>query len=346
MKVLSRFTRLKFMIAVLLLVFMLPVAAQAHIAVLLYHKFDEADSPSTSVSSAMFAEQMKFLKDEGYRVLSMDELEDCLYGRLPVPPKAAVITIDDGYISEYTKAVPILREYGYPFSIFVFTHAVGRPGYMSWEQLREIYQYKGSVGCHSHTHPHLTDVSHADAELEYRLSKDLIEKNLGREVKWFALPFGDYDQEILRLGKAAGYTLLLTSDPGTAGSGARADQVPRQAIVGRNLTMAKFREKLERPPLEIVARYPEAGRIGGSGLDRIEITLAHPEEFYPGQIQMFVSEKGRIETTFDPQSGCLSAVAPITLSRKTNRISVTARRRTDGRYARHSYLIVLPEKTD
>ncbi len=318
-------------------------AAEAQISVLLYHKFDEADSPSTSISSTMFREQMEYLKVNNYKVLSLAEMEACLSGKRPIPEKGVVITIDDGYISEYTKAFPILKEYGYPFSIFVFTNAVGKSNYMSWDQLREIEKTGGEIGSHSVTHPRLTNENAERVRREMVDSKAMLEKELGHAVRAFAYPFGQYDDAIRAMGREAGYTLLLTSEPDNVDGTVAFDLVPRQAIVGKNMTMQKFKDKLEQPTLPVSKRLPERGRLSSNRLQQIEIRLDNPELYLPGQINLFISEVGRLEARFDPASGILSWSGDLQLKNKTNRISVTARRKSDKLFARHSYMIVLPE---
>jgi len=318
--------------------------AQAYVTILMYHKFDAADSPSTSISSRMFADQMKYLHTHDYAVLSMEELERCIKGKMPMPAKGVVITIDDGDISEYTKAIPILKRYDYPFCIYVFTRGVGAPGYMNWDQLREIRSIRGDVGCHTHTHPHLIDQSEEGIEEELFKSKKILEENLGREIRWFAYTFGEYDASVRAVASRAGFSLMLTSDPGSVGPHTLPDLVPRQAIVGRNMDMSRFIEKLSYPELNVLERSPWRGRLNGKVLAGVSITIDEPGLYYPGQVQMFLSEKGRLDTEYDPASGVLVFKGPIEITRKVNRIITTAKRKSDGLYAMDSYMIVLPDQ--
>ncbi len=318
-------------------------AAEAHVSVLLYHKFDEADSPSTSISSAEFSRQMAYLKEHDYRVLCLRELEDILCGRQAMPSRGVVITIDDGYRSVYEKAFPVLKAYDYPFSVFVFTRAIGEKHFVSWDQLREMERHKGEVGSHSHTHPRLVNISQSEAVREMRLSKEILEQGLGHAVRWFSYPFGEYDGSVLEAVSHLGYTLGLTSDPGNTGGWAEPGRVPRQAIVGRDITMDTFVAKLISPPLMIVRREPAYGRLTSGTLEHIRLTLANPHLYLSGQVQMFLSERGRLPAVFDPETGVLSSEGPIALTRKVNRIIVTARRREDRLYAWDSFMVVLPE---
>ncbi len=342
----TRSTVLLYAIIIALLPCLLPAQelnAEPYVVVLLYHKFDEKDSPSTSIPSSLFAKQMAYLKANDYKVISTSELAMCIKGKKTFPEKAVVITIDDGYKSAYTKAIPILNEYGFPYTIFISTCAAGSRKCMSWDQLRYIRAHGGDVGCHSFTHPHMVDVSREEVVKELVHSKMVMEKKLGSSVRWFAYPFGEYDNYIRKVGLRAGYELMFTSDPGTIDRSSPPDALPRQAIVGSNVDMSMFEEKLERPPLHINACSPGPGRINGNSIDSIRIVLDKPRLFFPGQVQMFLSEKGRLNTLFNPKTGLLMCKGPIILHRKVNRIIVTARRKRDNKYAMHSYMIVLKQ---
>ncbi|MDT8271770.1 MAG: polysaccharide deacetylase family protein [Desulfomonilia bacterium] len=344
----QRHSRLLLIIATLALIMgavcITPCSLSAHITVLLYHKFDEQDSPSTSTSSQLFEQQMGYLKDNGYAVLSLEQLLGCMEGRIPFPHKAVVITLDDGNLSQYTKAFPILKRHGYPFSVFIFTRAPGVPGYMDWEQIRELKRFGAEVGSHTHTHPYLTDLAPRKIEQELSRSKKILEDNLETEIRWFAYPFGYYDETSRSLVRQSGCRLAFTSDPGSVGAHTTPHVIPRQAIVGDNLDMAGFIEKLNRPPLNVLRRSPQSGRLPGSSISEISLTIARPELYLPDQIQVFLSEKGRIPASFDPATGILRSTESITITRKMNRVILTARRKSDRSFAMDSYMILLPEE--
>ncbi len=317
-------------------------AASAHISVLLYHRFDENQFPTTTTSSAQFEQHMAYLKSHGYAVLSLDRLADCVEGRTPVPEKGVVITIDDGFISSYEKAVPVLRKYGFPFSIFVFTNAVGKKNYMSWDQLRQVEAWGGEAGCHTHTHPRLINLTQKEVEREIMGSNELMEKNLGHKIRYFAYPYGQYDETARSVARRAGFRLMFSSDPGGTGAGSESDRIPRQAVVGAEMGLNDFVNKLMNPPLPVTGRIPVCGTLPSATLPAVSLTLKNPGLYDPDQINMFLSEKKRLNAKFNPQTGVLSCSGPFHLTRKTNRVIVSARRRSDGLFAMDSWLIVLP----
>ncbi len=336
------FLWLVFLAAIFSLIPLLVSPAYAYISVLLYHRFDESRFPSTTTSSAQFEQHMAYLKLHGYKVLSLDQLAECVEGRRALPDRGVVITIDDGFISEFNKAVPILRKYGYPFSIFVFTHAVGRMNYMSWEQLRQMESWGGQAGCHSYLHPRLINLIGKELHKEIVGSKAEMEKNLGHKVSYFAYPYGQYNEAVRSVARSAGYRLMLSSDPGSVGEGAEFDRIPRQAVVGAEMSLDDFARKLMNPPLQITGRIPASGTLPSSTIPAVSMTLKNPALYDANQINLFLSEKKRLNARFDPKTGILSCTGPFHLTRKTNRIIVSARRKSDGLFAMDSWLIVLP----
>jgi peptidoglycan/xylan/chitin deacetylase (PgdA/CDA1 family) len=324
----------------------LSTPASAYISVLLYHRFDENRFPTTTTSSAQFEQHMTYLKFNGYIVLSLEQLAECVAGGRPVPEKGVVITIDDGFISEYDKAVPILRKYNYPFSIFVFTNAIGKKNYLSWEQLRQIESWGGEAGCHSQTHPRLINLSGKQVEQEILGSKAIMEKKLGHKVNYFAYPYGQYDDAVRAVAKRAGFRLMFSSDPGSVGTGTEMDRIPRQAVVGAEMSLDDFVKKLMNPPLEVISRTPKSGTLPSNTIPEVSITLKAPGLYESNQINVFLSEKKRLNARFDTKTGVVSCTGPFHLTRKTNRIIVSARRKSDGLFAMDSWLIVLPGSWD
>jgi peptidoglycan/xylan/chitin deacetylase (PgdA/CDA1 family) len=337
-----RFLLLMAIVAFFLLMPILSTPASAYISVLLYHRFDENRFPTTTTSSAQFEQHMAYLKANGYTVLSLDQLAECVEDRRTVPEKGVVITIDDGFISEFDKAIPVLRKYGYPFSVFFFTNAIGKKNYMSWKQLRQMEAFRGEAGCHTQSHPRLINLTGKQVEQEIMGSKAIMEKNLGHKVKYFAYPFGLYDDAVRAVAKRAGFGLMLSSDPGSVGLGAEFDCIPRQAVVGSEMSLNDFIKKLRNPPLQITSHIPGSGTLQSNTIPIVSVTLKDPGLYDPNQINVFLSEKKRLIAHFDPKTGVVSCNGPFHLIRKTNRIIVSARRKSDGLFAMDSWLIVLP----
>ena len=110
-----------------------------------------------TVSRGMFEQQMRLLKEKGYRVISIDQFFDFLEFKSTLPPKSVVITIDDGWRSAYEIAFPILQKYGYPATLFIYTdRIIDTPQTLSWGLLQEMAGYGIDIQCHTKSHRNLT----------------------------------------------------------------------------------------------------------------------------------------------------------------------------------------------
>ena len=133
----------------------------AQVIVLGYHRFvDKVRHPDTEITPAEFEAQMQALKDQGIAVISMDDFLAWRHEQKSLPSRCAIITIDDGYNVGYTVAWPILKNFGYPFTMFIYTDYVrGGPksggGSITWEQLAEMRDAGVSIQSHTVSHPDL-----------------------------------------------------------------------------------------------------------------------------------------------------------------------------------------------
>src|SRR6059058_2518873 len=201
-----------------------PVVDQtAQTLIFCYHRLvDKVRYPGTEITPAAFEAQMKELKDKGITVISMQDLLAWKRGEKNIPPRCAVITFDDGWKSQYEVAWPILKKFGYPVTLFVYTEGI-RGGHfgggeaMTWEMLSEMRDAGADIEAHSATHQDLRkpydkvakkrlNPQEYDQWLESEIvgSKQLLEQRLGIKVNCFAVPYGFYNQKIKDTCKAAG----------------------------------------------------------------------------------------------------------------------------------------------
>src|SRR5947207_2662087 len=207
-----------------------PVVDQtAQVLIFCYHRLvDKIRYPGTEITPAAFEAEMKELKDKGITVISMQDLLAWKRGEKNIPPRSAVITFDDGWKSQYEVGWPILKKYGYPLTLFIYTEGV-RGGHfgggeaMTWEQLAEMRDAGVDIEAHSETHQDLRKPYDKGAkkrlsppEYEQWLhneivgSKELLEQRLGIKVDCFAVPYGFYNQHIKDVCKNAGYEAVFT----------------------------------------------------------------------------------------------------------------------------------------
>ncbi len=189
------------------------------VPVIAYHKFSREKADVLTVRDTAFEEQMKFLRENGYQVISMEAFFDFLEYKRPLPRKSVVITIDDDWHSTYEIAYPILKKYGYPATLFVYTDLILSGGRtLSWDLLREMSGHGMDVQCHTKTHRNLAKRVGQESFREYfeTLKKELVEsaemirKRLNREVRYLAYPYGDTNPLVIAFLKKAGYRGAFT----------------------------------------------------------------------------------------------------------------------------------------
>lgn len=181
------------------------------VPILVYHNIREPGVRSRVddqyfVTPAQFEAQLAYLRDAGYVSASFDDLA-AAFGGGAFPAKPVILTFDDGRDSQYEKAFPLLKKYGFTATFFVFTNAIGRPGYLTWDQLREMRAAGMAVASHSVFHPYLMKADDETLRREVTDSKATLEKGLGATVTTFAYPFGLYDERVTRAVRDAGYVM-------------------------------------------------------------------------------------------------------------------------------------------
>jgi peptidoglycan/xylan/chitin deacetylase (PgdA/CDA1 family) len=167
-----------------------------------------------TVTTAAFEAQMKFLKDKGYSVLTMDQLFDFLEFKAQVPKKAVVITIDDGWRSAYDLAFPVLRKYGFPATLFIYTDLItGGKKTLNWELVAEMSKNGIDIQCHTKTHRNLALLNEKESFKDYYDAVDreltesarTIKEKLNKDVKYIAYPYGATNHLVISLLKKYGF---------------------------------------------------------------------------------------------------------------------------------------------
>jgi peptidoglycan/xylan/chitin deacetylase (PgdA/CDA1 family) len=174
-------------------------------AILLYHGIEDLERSARKMDGV----------DREY-VLDLRRFESHIAYLASKPPASvrAVISFDDGDLSGYTMAAPVLERHGLRGSFFVVTRWIGTPGFMSAEQLRDLASRGHGVHSHSRTHPRLSSMAPAQIEDELKGSKDDLEAVLGAPVTQFSIPGGSYDNRVLDIARSAGYTTVMNSFEG------------------------------------------------------------------------------------------------------------------------------------
>jgi peptidoglycan/xylan/chitin deacetylase (PgdA/CDA1 family) len=183
------------------------------VPVLVYHNLAERGRGRMVLAASSFEQQMRYLKENGYRVVSLTDLVEWMQLGRQLPRRAVALTFDDGYRAFKQHAYPVLRELGFTATLFVYTDYVGAGrNAMSWEDLRQLAAEGFDVQAHSKTHGDLKRApGEGDAQHARRLHQELAEpqeifqRHLGRRSAILAYPYGSWDEDVLARAREAGY---------------------------------------------------------------------------------------------------------------------------------------------
>jgi peptidoglycan/xylan/chitin deacetylase (PgdA/CDA1 family) len=321
-----------------------PVAIDrsAKFIVLCYHRFEDRPRDSLAIAPAEFRAQMKALKDGGIAVVSMKDVLAWRRGEKNIPSKSCVITIDDGYSSGYTVAWPILKEFGYPFTMFIYTNYIGVGGKsLTWSQLEELRDSGADIESHTISH---RDLRHAPRGQDYGVwlhnevfgSKEILEQHLGIKIVAFAFPYGTHSEVVRKTASDAGYEAQFTVYGQHMGIDAPHDQLGRYAIDSAHPDVFKaalnFGQGGEGAPPE-VAQLAAASMITQPGSDEhisnpnptIKANLATMGAVDPNSVEMRISGFGLVPAKYDPGTKLISYQVTQKLAPKTYSVILSAK---------------------
>jgi len=183
------------------------------VPILIYHSVreylprDSAAARQYIITPETLESELAFLKQRGFVSIGFDELAARIHGGTPLPEPSIIISFDDGWETQYTQALPLLKKYGFKATFFIFTNAIDKKHFMSREQLQQLLKEGMWIGAHSVSHPFLSKIKDPAAlRKEIFESKRILEADLGIPITSYAYPFGHYTPEVLDLVKQAGYT--------------------------------------------------------------------------------------------------------------------------------------------
>ena len=160
----------------------------------MYHRFEENKYPSTNIKIEVFQKHLNIIKKNNFSFLNPNNFETEI--NKVSKDKKILLTIDDAFSSFYLNAWPILKKDKIPFILFVSTEAVGKNGYMSWDEIIEISKEDFVfIGNHSHSHEYLVKYGFEEFKKDILKSIELFKINLGYNSKFFSYPFGEYSLE-------------------------------------------------------------------------------------------------------------------------------------------------------
>lgn len=220
------------------------------VPILEYHDITYIPNDPWAMRVDQFAAEMKYLHDNGFHPISLDQLYAAMQGRASLPARPVVITFDDGYESTYTNAFPILRQYKFPAAVFMISGFIGRQGFLTGDQLVSM-ENSGLVLVESHTvhHINLMLLNQTQVMNELTQSKAQLTALLHHPVNYFCYPDGGYSwRDVLDVRKA-GYLMATTTDQGYARLAGNPYELRRIAI-HEDISLSQFAALLA-PSLKI-----------------------------------------------------------------------------------------------
>ena len=250
-----RFMR-RLAVAACLCLFVVPVTPAIAVdsaVILMYHRFGEADFPSTNVSIEQFESHIEELKSGPYTVLPLPDIVAALREGRALPDRAIGISIDDAYRSVLDNAWPRLKAAGLPFTLFVATEAVDRRGqsYMSWEQIRELRNSGVVIGSQTHSHLHMAASPRLRNEADLALSNRRFEEELGSAPTLFAYPYGEMSLDVRAVIVDAGFAAAFGQHSGVTHAAADRFFLPRFALNETYGGLERLRTAANALPLPI-----------------------------------------------------------------------------------------------
>jgi len=203
------------------------------------HRFDDTRYKSTNILTEKLREDFIYLKDSGYKIVSLDYLLSNLD-----EDKLISFAIDDGYKSFYKNGLKLFREFNYPFTLFIYTEAINRkyPDFMSWTQIKRASQF-GDIGIHSHKHPHLTHLDPIAIMKDTQKSISSYKKEMGEPPKYYAYPYGEYDKNSREIIEAFGFDAIFNQSMGAVSKDSDIYNLDRIALLGDYNIKSKLKIK-------------------------------------------------------------------------------------------------------
>ncbi|MGE5389747.1 MAG: polysaccharide deacetylase family protein [Deltaproteobacteria bacterium] len=218
------------------------VKTRNNLPILMYHQVGDGPN-SLFVRDTEFYEQMKYLHDNQYMVVSLAEAAQMLKNK-SIPEKTVALTFDDGYQTFYDKVWPVLKQYSFNATVFVITDKVDSAPFMNWDEIKTLSDSGVEIGCHTRTHPSLKSLASNRLGTEILQSRSAIEGNTETAVQTFCYPSGEYRQKAVDLIRQNGYTAAVTTKYGTAGYNNDMYLLPRVRI-SRGLTLQEFAARIK-----------------------------------------------------------------------------------------------------
>ena len=223
---------------------------------IMYHRFNETKYPSTNIQLDVFKEQLNIIEEEGIKFIHPDNFEKSIKEKKS--ERKILFTVDDGLLSFYENAWPILKEKRIPFVLFVNTREVGSYNYMNWDQIRELHNDENvEIGNHSHSHEYLVDEASDVIIKDIKKSIKIFKENLGENSNFFSYPFGEYSSEFKKIIQELGFKYAFGQHSGVIDETKDLWELPRFPINEKYGEIKRFKTLMKTLPFKYKRILPE-----------------------------------------------------------------------------------------
>lgn len=264
------------------------------VVVFVYHRFGNPKYPSTNISLDDFEKHLVYLKSNSYTVLNFgDAVEYINNPKTAYTEKVACITVDDGYKTFGSNAIPLLNKYGFSSTLFINSESVGGGSFMNWGDLRDVQKNGVEIGNHSHSHAYFLNILKAERIKIFKEDllkcQEEIKQHLGFYPEVFAYPYGEFDPEMKDALKTLGFKAAAAQN-----SGVMYDHdnyaIPRFPMAGPYSKQDGFIEKANMKALRVKSTDPESFLLNGANppsltieFDTTGVDLSRYNCFTPGE---------------------------------------------------------------
>ena len=222
---------------------------------IMYHRFDESKYPSTNIQLDVFKEQLDIIERENIKFIHPKDFGKSLTQNKK--QRKILFTVDDGLLSFYKNAWPILKTKRIPFILFVNTREVGSFNYMNWDQILELHNDENvEIGNHSHSHEYLVEENAEIIKADIIKSMKIFEKKLGSNSEFFSYPFGEFSLEFKKIIKDLGFKYAFGQHSGVIDETKDLWELPRFPINEKYGEIERFNTLMKTLPFKYKSISP------------------------------------------------------------------------------------------
>ncbi|MDG1732597.1 MAG: polysaccharide deacetylase family protein [Thalassotalea sp.] len=272
--------------------------------ILVYHHVSDKTPKSTSITPQQFELHLQYFKDNGFKVIALNEVIEKLKAKQPLEDKTIVITFDDGYSDIFYAGHPLLKKYGYPYTMFINPNTVpSKPGvYLDWAQIKQMADEGVLIGNHGLVHDSLIKTPNGinpeqwldDKLHELVKSEQIIKDKVGQSWQYFALPYGEYTPQAQQKLEQLGYA-VLTQQSGPVGTNTDLTAIPRFPASMPYDQLGPLKNKLNSLAFNISAATQRSATIvakGDKADTKVELEV---KDFYSSMLACFVAGMDKTE---------------------------------------------------